>query len=129
MAITINASILDAIDRVLFLIEYQKEVTTKTKTMGYDLEETSAADVKAILLQNDINCCSFSDNHLYVTIALSAEEIAAEIEDLQSCAKYWAKRLVKWSLSSEVYKEQIRLYLEKHSEKYLAVSALMNNLK
>lgn len=127
MAIRINAAILDAIDRVLFLVEHQEEIPNKTKTLEYCLEDVSAAQVKGILLQHDIDNCHFSDNSLFVTVPLSADEITAQIKDLKDGIDYWVGRLVKWSDTSEEFKIQISQYLQKHSAKYAVVAEMIKN--
>ena len=128
MKITINATILDAIDRVQFIIDYIKEIPTQKKTLEYDLEETSADSIKNVLCENDIDSCHFSDNCLLVTVPLSAEEIAEKILDRQSVADYWIMRLVKWS-EKEEYKIQITQYLNKYTEKYKDVIKMMQDYR
>lgn len=127
--ITINASVKDAIERVEFLIEYCKEIPSQKKTIEYDLDETSAEYIKEVLCNNDINNCHFSENCLRVTLQLSVEEIAEKQADRMSCAKYWARRLVKWGNNNDVYKLQIEQYLQKYSYKYAAVIQMMSEVK
>lgn len=115
--LTINATILDAIERVQFFFDYLAEIPSKKKTLEYDLDETSVIDVKNLLLQHYPNDCHFENNSLFVTRPLSAEEIAEEIEDYQDRIEYWIERIVKWS-ENEKYRLQINNYLDKHNIKY-----------
>lgn len=124
MTLRINASILDAIDRVQFLAGYIKEIPSEKKTLQYDLCDTSVSDIKNVLCQNDLNSCHFDDNCLLVTVSLSNEEIAAKIIDRKGVADYWVMRLVKWC-DKEEHKMQITQYLDKYSEKYVDVIKMM----
>ncbi len=127
--VRINASILDAIERVQYLVDYIKEIPSQTKTIEYDLGCTSAAEIKNILCNNDIDKCSFNDNTLYVTAPLSEQEIQEKIVDRTEVAEYWAMRLVKWRESKEEFKEQIDYYLDKYADKYKDVIRLINEYK
>lgn len=124
MSITINASILDAIERVQFLVDYIKEIPSQTKTMEYDLEDITAEQVKTILCENDINNCFFTAGYLSVTSPLTAEEIAEKARQELQAAEYWAMRLVKWC-EKEEFKLQITQYLDKYSDKYADVVKMM----
>lgn len=124
MHITINASILDAIERVQFLVDYIKEIPSRTKTVEYNLNEISASQVKTILCENDIDNCFFAGEYLVVTSPLTAEEIAEKVQEDRNAAEYWAMRLVKWCEKKE-FKLQITQYLDKYSDKYADVAKMM----
>ena len=125
----INVSFKDAIERIAFLVEYCKEIPNHMKTAEYDLDETDIGFIKKILCENDINNCHFSDNCLVLTLPLSVEEIAEKQEDRMSCAKYWARRLVKCGNLNEEFRLQIEQYLQKYADKYSSVAAMMEEQK
>lgn len=124
MTITINASILDAIERVQYFAEYIKEIPSQTKTVEYDLDEITTSQVKTILCENDINNCFFTAGWFVVTLPLTAEEITEKVQYQQEVMKYWVMRLVKWC-EKEEFKIQITQYLDKYSDKYADVVKMM----
>lgn len=124
MPITINASILDAIERVQYFAEYIKEIPSQTKTVEYDLEEVTTGQVKTILCENDINNCFFTAGWFVVTLPLTAEEITEKVQYQQEVMEYWVMRLVKWC-EKEEFEVQIAQYLDKYSDKYADVVKMM----
>lgn len=111
--ITINASFVDTIDRLLFRRKQLTKVHSTRLNKSADLNTLSKEELISIL--TSCENYYFEGGYIEYSILPDQDYIDKEIEYINKSIAYDISRLQKWCDSKEEYRDQIMTYLKHHN--------------